>query len=252
MRSFTLASILLIASSALTSNTYAQDKTIDSLKNLLAQERNDSSSVNLLLHIGYDYKYRVYNMDSALAYYKTAYDLANLRHSQIQQMWAGQELSSLYNVLGNYPEALKICLANLNIEEQIHDTTYIFSTKREIMWVYKNIGDFKKELELAKQLDSFVNSGYFKDPKFIFWSNRAVHHNLGNIYENLDMLDSALHYRQIRYNEAKESKTAVDFGLATSGFASTYLKLNKLDSSLYYSKQCISYGIRLRKETWRQ
>jgi len=93
-------------------------------------------------------------------------------------------------------------------------------------------------------LESCNTYGIFFSIIFIFWSNRAIHHNLGNIYEKLDMLDSALHYRQLRYDEAKESKTAVDFGLATSGFASTFLKLNKLDSSLYYSKQCISYGIK--------
>ncbi len=151
------------------SNAYTQNKTIDSLKGLLAKEPNDSIRIRLQMQIGH--AYQLYNIDSSLPYFQRVLDIAQKRKIVFLQLLASDAIANVYNTIGNYPQALEISLANLRIEEQVHDTDEIFFTKREIMWVYGNIGDLKKELEYAKQLESFANSGYFKDQKMVFEYN---------------------------------------------------------------------------------
>src|SRR3954453_10965635 len=154
----TILIILLFSFTAV--HAQLQNGRTDSLHNLLGKANNDSLRENIMLRLGDEYASS--KADSAFNYYQQAFNLSVKLRNPSLQIEAGTQLAGLYNEMGNYPEALKLSLANLKIEEQIRDTNFIFFTKREIMWAYSNIGDFQKALELLKEMESFANSD-FKD-----------------------------------------------------------------------------------------
>src|SRR3954453_16276711 len=103
----------------------------DSLLRLLANQQNDSVKTTLLLKIGIFYGDQS-KLDSALFYFQKALDLNRKIKSSALQLKARDRIAHTYNDMGNYPEALRLSLENLKLEEQIHDTSLIFLTKREI------------------------------------------------------------------------------------------------------------------------
>jgi len=170
----TIFLLLFITLAVISSNSNAQSNhpKIDSLSRLYSKEQSDSVKASLMLQIG-DMHDADSHRDSALACYKKAFALNEKIKDRGLRLNAGQKIAHMYNWMGNYPEALRLSLENLKFEEQVHDTDYIFFTKREIMWVYGNMGELDKELQLGKELDSFANSGYFKDPG----KNQAIQPN---------------------------------------------------------------------------
>jgi two-component system NtrC family sensor kinase len=217
-----------------------QTTTIDSLRNKLAKEQNDSVRVSILLQMGD--KYSLSKADSSFNYYQLALTLNKKLKNSLLQIKTGSRLARLYNKMGNYPEALKISLENLKIQEQIHDTNAIFFTRREIMWAYGNMGDFKKELVLAKEMDSIINSGYFKDTQKVKTYRKMMYHNLANIYQSLNLIDSSLHYRRLTYDMAQQNKDPEFLALSTTGLTEMYFTLGNIDSSLYYNRLAILYA----------
>src|ERR1700749_434513 len=110
-----LAAALLLITVCLSAS--AQQKTMDSLKKLIATAKDDTSRVSAMRLLAPLYMYS--KPDSALA-------LANdmVRISKTAQYRKGEEgglnqLGNVYLVTGNYPKALTYSLSALKINEQI-------------------------------------------------------------------------------------------------------------------------------------
>jgi two-component SAPR family response regulator len=71
--------------------------------------------------------------DSGLYYFKKAL-IWHEKGKYTMQIAAINLVAGEYNRAGRYAEALEMSLQNLKLEQQLHDTNYIFFTKREIMW----------------------------------------------------------------------------------------------------------------------
>jgi signal transduction histidine kinase len=242
MKWFCLSTVLLL-SILVISRVQAQrpGTNVDSLQHLLQTARQDSTKARLYHFIANQYRFHLEKLDSALFYYQKSYDL-NRKLGSPLQIIPGNQIASLYNMMGNYPAALQVAQQNLKLEEQLHDTASIFFTKREIMWVYRNIGEYQKALALAKELDSFSTSGYFKDPKTVAWYQQMVRNNLANLYLDLNQLDSSAHYRLMMYRHEMKTGDLEGLALATSGLADLYAKMNRLDSCVYYNRLCLAYA----------
>jgi signal transduction histidine kinase len=240
--------ILFLHFNSALSSVYAQrpKRNIDSMRHLLQSERQDSTKARLYHFIGNEYQFRFEKLDSAPFYYQKSYDLNRKLQSPLQ-LHPGIQIAHLYNTLGNYPAALQAARQNLKLEEQLRDTTTIFFTKRELIFLYRSVGDYPKALAVAKELDTFVTSGYFKNPKTVAWYRQAVRNNLANIYLDLNQLDSAAHYRLLYYSSEKETGNPEGLALATGGLGELYAKMNKPDSSLYYYRMSLIYATALQR-----
>jgi two-component system, NtrC family, sensor kinase len=221
-------------------NGQRSSHTIDSLVYLLNKTENDSTKVVLLLSIGDEYRWKSKN-DSALYYYKKSLDIGGNTTPLTLQLDANSRLAGVYNEIGSYPEALKLSLENLKMAEKIHDITHIFFIKREIMWTYGDIGDNRKSLEIAKELDSLVNAGFFDGPDKEFF-RQIVYLNLGRIYKDMNQLDSALKHERLVYQGTKKDEDAQGLALATASLGELYGTLNKTDSAFYYNKLGLYYS----------
>ncbi len=215
--------------------------TLDSLHNLILNTKNDSLKAALFLQVGDQYS--LSKVDSAFFYFQKALDLNEDLKLPSLQIKGSNLLAGLYNKMGDYPAALKITLDNLKLEEQLHDTTGIFITKREIIWTYGNMGDHQKALETTRDLWDFINSGYYKDPVKISLYRRVIYHNLGNIFQELKQLDSSLYYRYLAFHSlAEQNKTAEWLALTTFGLENTFREMGNIDSSFFYNSLCRVYA----------
>ncbi len=234
----------LLLFSAIQLTVAQSNNTIDSLQNLLSKEQNDSTRIRLLLRIGSRYHHSIVKIDSALAYYEKALLLSQKGEILTLQIHATNNIAILYNSIGRYADALELLLKNLKLEEKIRDTTdQIFFTKREIILVYGNIGDYKKQLALAKELSSFAASGYFKNPRTVLLYSQIAYNILSYVYQSINKIDSALYYKFLTYAIARQTNEMQGTVLAAVGLAEIYLKIGKYDSSLYYARLGSTYAV---------
>jgi two-component system, NtrC family, sensor kinase len=210
---------------------------IDSLKTMLAKERNDSLNAALDIEIGDQYvRRKIPQFDSAFIYYQKALD-ADGKRSESMRIDIRERIARLYLYTGNYPEALQISLDNLKAAEQIRDMRLIFFANRDIVAVYNETGDFSNALEVAKKLELLAPSVVPKKhgvDKGIF--QRMAYLNVGNAYEGMNQFDSALRYTRLLYENAISAKDTEFLSLSTGTFAQLYNKLDMLDSALHYNK----------------
>jgi nitrogen-specific signal transduction histidine kinase len=238
MMYFILVTTLLLLSVLHTNSLMAQEtnRRTDSLTNLLYHEERDTSRVRLLLEIGDEYNIRLSRRDAALTYYKQALNLCRQQRLHTKELAAVNKVASIYNHMGRFTEALEMLLQNLRREEQMKDTTEIFLTKREIMFLYSNIGDQQKKLELSKDLYTFAVSGYFKDPKNVLLYRWMAYNNIGNAYVALGEIDSALYYHTKLYQESRQNSNLELLVIAANRLAEIHFKKGTLDSSFFYSR----------------
>ena len=224
----------------------SSDRIIDSLQYLLSRSENDSIKIELLLSIGNEYRHSKSRMDSALYYYQKGLGIGRNMGSLNLQLNPNLRLAGLFNAIGNYPEALKLSLENLKTAEKLHNTTNIFFIKREIMWTYSGIGDNRKSLEIARELQSLVNAAFFEQSRNerFQW---MVYLNLANIYQDLNQLDSSLQYRRLTYNLAKKAENEEGLALASASLAELHAIHNNIDSAFYYNKQGLFYAEKYRR-----
>ncbi|HET7117159.1 MAG TPA: hypothetical protein VFI29_11740, partial [Hanamia sp.] len=229
-------------------NLYAQDKITDSLKILLSKEKTDTGKVELLVRLGSQFGFGgTVNSDSSLAYLQRALNLSKKINYTKGVISARQGLTYTLSATGNYPQALKIGLENLKMAEQVHDSNGLFWQTRAILWIYGFIGDNKTALTYAKKLALLANSGSFRQPAIMDQFKSMANENLGNIYSNLNLLDSAIHHQAMAYENALKRK---DYQmLAVIGFSrgNTYAKAGNNDSAFFFYRAVIPYSIETKR-----
>jgi len=205
----------------------AQSSTIDSLKNLLQTEKQDSGRVMLLCDLAREYIYS--QPDTALSLVRDAIGLARKTGFKKGEIMGLRGVSSFFTLEGNYPAALSTDLEALRITEETRDLSSMAGICRGIASVYFYQGDV---------------------PRSVLYSNRAialcrktgdseelqkVYSDLGDTYEKSNQLDSALLYTRLGYmlcRHLPDSKTAESTSLCNMG--NILRKLHQTDSALYY------------------
>ena len=226
-------------------NLYAQNKVTDSLKLLLSKEKTDTGRINLLNKIGGRFGYGYVKNDSSLLYLQQALNLSRKINYTSGELWAEDLIAYHFYYSGNYPEALKISLQSLKEQEQFKDTSLLFWQTRLILWIYRNFGDNKNGMNYAKKLSALAYSLSHKNTStsqipYITMANQ----NLGIIYANLNLIDSALHYQHLVYKNGLKSKDAQWLALSTYYLGGSYSKIGNSDSAFYFYRLSIPYTIK--------
>jgi two-component system, NtrC family, sensor kinase len=274
MKRLTVTLLLLF----LLSSVYAQKKSIDSLRKLAADAKEDTTRALLLNELGG--RYVKINPDSALLLSQQAMLL-----SRKSNFFKG-EVKSLGNQAGvfvatrNFPKALNSYLSSLKIYEKENDRKAIAKNLADIGRVYSYQGDYRNCINYTLKAKNVAE---------VIHEQRLFQidvNNIGDSYEKLNILDSALFYTQQAYqlalklNDADLTGAAMNnlgniyskikkpvialnyyhasipyttkgkdddtYAETTFGMAKIYGQLGKPDSSLYYAKQSIIAGQRSR------
>ncbi|MBT8178975.1 MAG: tetratricopeptide repeat protein, partial [Eudoraea sp.] len=250
---------------------FTQSVQIDSLKQLITQQQDDSLKVNSLLAVSQNY-FSI-DPDSAIIYAKEAIELANeidfkkgagygykniglvyyftADYDQVLENWEQSlaifeeidfklgisnlqsNLGSVYQTRGNDPTALEYFINSLRNAEEIKDTTRIATALLNIGTVYSNVtSTYDQALEAYdKALPMFRELG--NDDGVAIASL-----NIGEIYLKKNNPTAAIQYLEVSRELIEESNFGHSFSLTLLGRA--YNKLGDLSLAEQYYRKSVS------------
>ena len=246
-------------------------KTIDSLKYVLATAKDDSTKMNALGRLGFNYQ--VLNIDSALKYTYAGISLAKQKGDFRNEANLLATLSGIMSQQGKFAEALDLLFRSLKIAEH-NDLTY------EIARAYRRLGGVYFDPENYSKAISYGLIALKIDEEKKYKSAATDHISLANAYDKMGNIDSALvhaniaisqsdnvkgiiqtAYRiagdiQIKKSNFQQADSLLHKGLALSqensdfltcseiysSIATMFLKLNEKDSAHLYALKGFEYG----------
>jgi serine phosphatase RsbU (regulator of sigma subunit) len=205
------------------SKSQAQNKQIDSLKQILKTAKEDTNTLHVLDNL----VWRVSN-DSALVYANAMQVLASKLKFKKGIAWAYNDIANVYDKQGNARESLKNHLSALKIRQEIGDKTRIANSYNYIGGDYQNLGNYPEALKshfaalkIRENLGDKVAAGesywyigniyasesnlpkalenYFKSLKVFEeanhkWGLGMSYNNIGNIYNSQRDYQQGLEY----------------------------------------------------------
>jgi two-component system, NtrC family, sensor kinase len=256
---------------------FSQNQTvIDSLKNQLANEQQDTNRVLIMLKLEGAFSDNS-KPDSAKAYAEKALDLATKIHYPNGEFEALISLASHHRLIGDSPKSLFYAFKGLRLAEKMRDRPKKARILFQLVRIYYlGLTDYQKAKSYSKQTIREYEA--LNDIENL----AAAEASLSTIYRGTNQLDSMLSYQQrayAKYEKIKKIDTdgrflmqlagnyiAMDnYPLALSlfqkarivnhsqkmwynesnsleGIASVYKKMNQLDSAIYYNKKVIELG----------
>jgi signal transduction histidine kinase len=222
MRKITFIIVLL----ATTAFVQGQSKRIDSLRQVLQTEKEDTSRVLTLINLARAYLNS--KPDSSLALAREGLSLAKKITFKTGEARCLMTIANVFNVSGNYPRALELFLQALKIAEEIKNKNLEASVLGALADVYFYSGDIKRSIDYSyRAIESDRQLGRINN----MYQSMG---NLGDTYENIGQLDSALLLTKAAYNYAAENKNHSSLGILLTNLGNIYSKLNKPDSAMNF------------------
>ena len=224
-----LVTIFLLLS--LNSICNAQTKTIDSLKQLLQTERQDTSRIRLLKLLARSYLYS--KPDTSLLLCLQGLSLSQHAKFTMGEAFCLEGMADAFDILGNYPESLENYLMSLKIYESINDVNGIRRCLGNLGMVYAEQSEYRRALEYSfKAKEMALNNE----------SALSIHLlNIGDDYNQLKIFDSAEIYNQQSYELAMRLNNTDIIGCALTNLGETQSGLDENAVALQYFRRAIPY-----------
>jgi len=156
-------------------------------------------------------------------------------------------IGNTYSYQSNYTKAFETHVAALKIYEERNDLVGIGATYNNIALIYDDQSEYKKALiNYLKTYNIFEK---------LFHSNKEIYQklnidnylvivfsNIGNDYEKLNKLDSALYYQNKAYALATQIKDVNNIGTVMANLGNINRKLGRDDSALLQYREGIHYS----------
>jgi len=213
--------------------TNAQTAAIDSIKQLLQNEKQDTSRAMLLYQLELRYIYS--KPDTALLLAREMVELSRKINFARGEATGLRGVAVVFENTGNYPAALSADLEALKIAEEAHDQQNIANLLSSISDVYFYQGDIPRSVDY-----SYRSIAMYKQQKDSARLQVAFS-NLGDTYEKTNQLDSALLYTRLGYKLANPKNNPAALGVSISNIGNVLRKMDKTDSAMLYYKQAIPY-----------
>lgn len=226
MRPFKFLSFLLFC----TFSIQAQQPKIDSLKNRLLTEKEDSNRVTLLWKLAQ--QYQSFKPDTSLVLSEEALLLARRIQFTEGESRSLALLAASQYLLGDYPKALSNYMQKLRIEEKRNSPRNFASALNNIGLMYILLADYPKALSYLYRADSTVEAvgGVAKEEL-----KYSITNNIGETYLRMKKADSANHYFEDALQLAKQAGDSYYLGESMVGLANVYsLNLQRKEAAKYY------------------
>lgn len=206
-------------------NCFAQNRTIDSLLNLIKTDKEDTNKIKHFNLITNEY-FNIGNFIDGVKLSKESISLSEKLNWKIGKGAALNNLGISYTYLGNYPEALNSLYLALKIDEELNN-------KYDIATVYSNIGNvYNMQNNYEKALNNYllgINIAKYANSKNLL---AALYNNTGLIYVDEKNYDEALkyYYKALKIKEETGNKRTIAYTIANIG--ELYLKTGNYPESL--------------------
>jgi two-component system NtrC family sensor kinase len=258
--------ILIILFSLFIQVAYAQHNEIDSFRNIISDQRKDTTEVNAMNTLSLVYLFL--NPDSSIIMAKEARDLARELNYSKGEGFALNLLGEASHTTGDFPQALEALFNALRISRAIKDKEIESNSLDFIGIAYVDLGEYRQGLNYlfqAKKMNDKISLTSLHGMKSFRLSN------IGHAYEKIGKKDSAVffqHQAQIfsqdssgperaliltrlgvveadlgnqaqafsHYREAIKIGDVLNVGIAQYRVAELFYRLNQPDSSLHYAR----------------
>jgi tetratricopeptide (TPR) repeat protein len=230
--------ILLLLTSVLTAVKSQIINEADSLEKLLLQTPQDSNKVLLLAEL--TMRYQFFKSDTALILAQQAIALAQRLHFSKGEIRALIRLGEVRRLHGQYPQALKEQLRALQLSRETHSAEDEASSLKYAGLIYNDLGEYRQGLNYLFQSKRISES----IPEQLSVLELT---SIGNAYENMGMLDSALYFQQ----KALASRTG-ELGHSPTPFAKavTLTRLGNIQKRLGNNTEALNYYQRALEITY--
>jgi len=193
-------------------NVFSQDRTIDSLNNLLRSKLHDTARINVLNRLSFE----LINTDryaAADSLSREAVAMAGALEFKRGLAVAYNNMGLAFDYQGNFAAALQYYFKSLKINEQMGFAKGIASKYNNIGIVYQEMGDLPKALEYY--LKAFQLNEKNKSKRQM--ANNLT--NIGTIYEDFHEYDKALeHYlKAMKIDEELGNEDGMGFNKGNIG-----------------------------------
>ncbi|MEJ7828604.1 MAG: tetratricopeptide repeat protein, partial [Segetibacter sp.] len=229
--------ILLLLTSVLTA-VHSQVSEADSIEKLLLQTPQDTTRVLLLAEL--TLRYQFFKSDTALILAQQAIALAQRLHFSKGEIRALIRLGEVRRLRGEYPQALKELLRALQLSRETHSAEEEANSLKWAGIIYNDLGEYRQGLNYLFQSKKISES----IPEQLSVVELT---NIGNAYENMGMLDSALYFQQ----KALASRTG-ELGHFPTPFARavTLTRLGIIEKRLGNNTEALNYYQRALSTTY--
>ena len=194
----------------------AQKNKADSLTVLLAKEKIDSNKVTLLWNLAN--ACGTYNPDTALFLSQKALYLAQkIKFTEGESMSLGI-IANTFIKIGNYPRALEFYIQKLKLEEKRENSRNQAIVTSNIGVVYGYQEEYRNALNCFFKADSIFNANNITDFQYY------IALNIGDIYNSLNINDSAFLYYKRSHDLGERMKDGDFIGTSMVGLGHSYLK----------------------------
>ncbi len=171
------------------------------------------------------------SLDLARDYYEIAIDKFKQVDSVFFQAGVLSSLGIIEGILGNYNEALTLFTDayELKLNNNLKDQS---AELNNISIVYRRLGNYEKAMDYIKM------SMKHKDSSELHFS----YSNIGNIFNAIGLLDSALHYYNLAIDKSKPR--TIEHANHLGNLGSIYYKRGLYDLALQYQLE----GLKIREE----
>jgi signal transduction histidine kinase len=199
--------IILLLFIAATSS--AQHKTIDTLRLKLKRAVVDTDRLNIIMDLSKSYF--ISNPDSCIIFGQQGYELAARYNRQYDMARALNYLANAYATMGDYAKGMQFYFKALRVFENLNSVSGIVMENNNIGATYVEKTDYKKALPYLQQADRQWST-YISTHKLKKLNDRQqmaiININIGECYLYTHKIDSADHYLQRCYPDAKKNNYA--------------------------------------------
>lgn len=208
-------------------------KKVINLKLELNKIKEDTLIVENYIQQADEYE-KLKKFDSSFYFTFKAYNLSKKIKYDYGYLGAIRGIITINNRIGNYDESLRYTFESMYLLIKKKDTLNLMNTYHLISKIYGSIKDYKNMLIYAKKLTDLASKINWKLVKIKnrFYENK--YYPLSEAYLRNNMLDSALYYSMIDYQNAVKSDQ-YDWLLTANAFlGETHLLLKSTDIALAY------------------
>jgi two-component system NtrC family sensor kinase len=251
-------SVSLFLSFFWTTCAYAQQSDNDSLIMLLSKAKEDTTRVNLLSQLSWNYSFT--DPDSTYLFAQEGHKLAQSIGYTKGEMHCKVDLSVFWWSLGDYATATKLLLQVLSFAHSQNDIPYQVEIYGLLSVVHKDQGDYneallytKKSEQLANEKDSLrIGAIYYEmnkpDSALVYFRGiESTGHDwstfmLAKIHSKLNHDSLAFYFYRRSIREFSELKQMKRLAGAYNGMAELFKKIGTTDSALYYATHALDFS----------
>jgi len=223
-----------------TIGTFGQsEKSIDSLKKLIASYPNDTSKVFTYIKIGRIFEN--YNIDSAIFYYQKAGTLSKEINSVEGEIKYISNYSAVLNTLGKYDQSLALNFKSYLLAKKIK------SPKNEALALSNIAVSYQFNDELNKSLEYYLKALVIFEKNGINTYLPQIYSNVCGLYMSLNQPDAALKYalKGVQLADVKDNNgicgAYINLGNAYKGLKKYEEALSAQEKAYQFATQINNY-----------